>query len=167
MRTEEHLRLTGTALKHWFIGQLQDSAAVAVLWLVGLWFLHVPLAIVWAILAFLLQFVPNIGPVLTLIGPMVAASVEGLLGGDWMTLIWLLVLYAGIAAIDGLVLQPVIMKRRAKVPVWASIITPIVLGLLLGFWGVLISAPLLAIVYAYKRRREAAAGVYGQRSHTT
>jgi predicted PurR-regulated permease PerM len=46
------------------------------------------------------------------------------------------------------------MKRTAKVPVWASIVTPIVMGLLLGFWGVLLSAPMLAVIYAYKRKHE-------------
>lgn len=154
MRVEDHFRLTGGALKRWFVAQLKDSAAVAVLWLVGLTILQVPLAPLWAVLAFLFQFIPNLGPVLTLAGPMIELSVEGLLGGDWMKLIYLLIMYAVIAAIDGFVLQPYIMKRTAKVPVWASIVTPIVMGIFLGFWGVLLSAPMLAVVYAYKRRHE-------------
>jgi len=154
MRVEDHLRLTGTALKHWFVAQTKDSAAVALLWLVGLMVLGVPLAPLWAVLAFFLQYIPNLGPVLTLVGPMVAEGIEGLLGGDWMKLIYVLILYAVIAAVDGLFLQPYIMKRTVRVPIWASIITPIVLGLLLGFWGVLISAPLLAIIYAYRRRNQ-------------
>src|SRR5574338_946057 len=154
MRVEDHFRLTGGALKRWFVAQLKDSAAVAVLWLVGLMILQVPLAPLWAVLAFVFQFIPNLGPVLTLAGPMIELSVEGLLGGDWMKLIYLLILYAVIAAVDGFFLQPYIMKRTAKVPVWASIVTPIVMGIFLGFWGVLLSAPLLAVVYAYKRRHE-------------
>jgi len=155
MRFEEHVRLTGGALKRWFVAQTKDSAAVALLWLIGLEALQVPGALLWAVLAFFLQYVPNVGPVLTLVGPMVAEGVAGLLGGDWMKLIYVLILYAVIAALDGFVLQPYIMKRTAKVPVWASIVAPIVLGMLLGFWGVLISAPLLAVVYAYRRRHEA------------
>src|SRR5574337_544472 len=101
MRVEDHFRLTGGALKRWFVAQLKDSAAVAVLGLVG---------------------------------PMIELSVEGLLGGDWMKLIYLLIMYAVIAAIDGFFLQPYIMKRTAKVPVWASIVTPIVMGIFLGVW---------------------------------
>lgn len=62
-------------------------------------------------------------------------------------------LYAGIALVDGFVLQPYLMKRTAKVPIWASILAPIVLGFLIPFWGVLLAPPLLAIVYAYKSRR--------------
>src|SRR4051812_9296866 len=148
MRAEEHFRLTGTALKGWLVAQLKDSAAVALLWLIALLILRVPFAPVWAVLAFFLQFIPNVGAVLTLVGPMVELSIEGLFGGDWMKLIYLLIAYAVIAGIDGFVLQPYIMKRTAKVPVWASIVAPILLGMVLGFWGVLLAAPLLAIIYA-------------------
>lgn len=154
MRAEEHFRLTGGALKRWFVAQLKDSAAVAVLWLIGLLLLQVPLAPMWAVLAFFLQFIPNVGAPLTMVGPMIELSIEGLFGGDWMKLVYLLIMYAVIAGIDGFVLQPYIMKRTAKVPVWASIVTPIVMGLFLGFWGVLLSAPMLAVVYAYKRRTQ-------------
>jgi predicted PurR-regulated permease PerM len=152
MRVEEHLRLTGGAIKSWFIAQTKDSAAVAVLWLIGLLALRVPGAPLWAAVAFILQYIPNMGPVLTLVGPMVEEGIEGLFGGSWMKLIYVLILYAVIAGVDGFFLQPYLMKRAAKVPVWASIITPIVMGLLMGFWGVLLAAPLLAVVFAYRRR---------------
>jgi predicted PurR-regulated permease PerM len=157
MRPEDHLRLTGGALKNWFVAQLKDSAAVAALWLVALLILKVPMAPLWAVMAFFLQFIPNIGAALTLVGPMVELSIEGLFGGDWMRLIYLLIAYAVIAGIDGFLLQPYIMKRTARVPVWASIVVPIVMGLLMGFWGVLLAGPLLAIVYAYRRRSQEAA----------
>lgn len=155
MRAWDHLRITGGALKRWFIAQTKDSALVAALWLVGLEILHVPMAPLWAVLAFFLQFIPNIGAALTLVGPMVELGIEGLFGDSWMRLVYLLIMYAVIAGIDGFVLQPYIMKRTAKVPVWASIVAPIVMGMFLGFWGVLLSAPLLAVVYAYRRRNEA------------
>jgi predicted PurR-regulated permease PerM len=48
------------------------------------------------------------------------------------------------------------MRRTAKVPVWASILAPIVLGILWPFWGVLVAAPLLAVVYAFRSRYRAA-----------
>ncbi|HWR13748.1 MAG TPA: AI-2E family transporter [Terriglobales bacterium] len=156
MRAQEHLQITGGALKRWLIAQTKDSAAVAGLWLVALLALRVPGAVLWAILAFFFQYVPNVGAALTLVAPMVALGIEGLLESDydWMRLVYLLIAYAVIAGIDGFVLQPYFMKRTAKVPVWASIVVPIAMGLVLGFWGVLLSAPLLAVVYAYKRRNE-------------
>jgi predicted PurR-regulated permease PerM len=70
-----------------------------------------------------------------------------------MHLLYVFMLYAVIAVIDGLVLQPYLMKRSNKVPIWASILTPIVLGIVIPFWGVLLAPPLLAVIYAYKRRQ--------------
>ncbi len=145
-----HLCITGSALKHWLIAQCQDSLAVGLLWLVGLHLLKVPWAPLWAVLAALLQFVPHLGPVLGLIGPALAATVKW---GDWEHPLYVLMLYAGIVVVDGFFLQPYFMKRTAKVPMWASILAPIVLGIAIPFWGVLLAPPLLAVVYAYKLRR--------------
>jgi predicted PurR-regulated permease PerM len=63
-------------------------------------------------------------------------------------------LYAVIVVVDGFFLQPYIMKRVARVPIWASLFTPIVLGILIPGWGVLLAPPLLAVVYAYKAWHE-------------
>ena len=62
----------------------------------------------------------------------------------------MLILYAVIAVVDGFLLQPYLMKRTARVPIWASILTPIVLGIVIPFWGVLLAPPLLAVVFAYR-----------------
>jgi predicted PurR-regulated permease PerM len=147
MHFADHLRITGSALKNWAIAQLQDSLAVGILWLVGLHLLHVPLAPLWALLAAMLQIIPHLGPILGLIGPALAATIAS---KDWIHPLSVLALYAVIVVIDGLLLQPFIMRRTAKVPIWASIVVPIVLGIVWPFWGVLVAPPLLAVVYAYK-----------------
>lgn len=154
MDFREHASVTGGALRRWFIAQLQDSAAVACLWLVGLLIIRVPLAPLWAVLAAILQFIPHFGPVLALIGPAIAATVSG----GFMRLIYLFILYAVVAVTDGLVLQPYLMRRTAKVPIWASILAPIVLGMIFSFWGVLLAAPLLAVLYAYRSRNKPRTG---------
>jgi predicted PurR-regulated permease PerM len=146
----EHFRITGGALKNWFIAQLQDSLAVGLMWLIGLLIIRVPAAPLWALLAAVLQFVPQIGAVLGVIGPALTAMFKW---GDWEHPLYVLMLYAVIAIVDGFVLQPYLMKRTAKVPVWASILAPIVLGIIIPFWGVLLAPPLLAVLYAYKARQ--------------
>ena len=133
MDFRDHLRTTGGALKNWAIAQLQDSLAVGVLWLIGLYILHVPLAPMWAVIAAVLQIVPHLGPILGLLGPVLTATIKWM---DWEHPLGVLVLYAIIALLDGLLLQPYIMRRTAKVPIWASVFTPIVLGVLWPFWGV-------------------------------
>jgi predicted PurR-regulated permease PerM len=151
MGFRDHLRTTGGALKNWAVAQLQDSLVVGVLWLIGLYLLRVPLAPMWAVIAAVLQIVPHFGPILGMLGPVLAATLRWM---DWKHPLGVLVLYAVIALLDGLLLQPYIMRRRAKVPLWASVCTPIVLGVLWPFWGVLVAAPLLAVLYAYRERHE-------------
>lgn len=143
----DHLRLTAGALKNWAIAQLLDSLTVGVLWLIGLYILHVPLAPLWALIAAVLQIVPHLGPILGLLGPILTATITWM---DWKHPLGVLVLYVIIVLLDGLLLQPYIMRRTAKVPIWASIFAPIVLGILWPFWGVLVAAPLLALLYAYR-----------------
>ena len=145
----DHVRLSGGAIKNWFVAQLQDSLAVGILWLVGLYIIGVPWTPLWALLGGLFQFVPQIGAVLGVIGPVLVAMFKW---GDWEHPLYVLILYAVIAVVDGFILQPYLMKRTAKVPMWASILAPIVLGIIIPFWGVLLAPPILAVVYAYRER---------------
>jgi predicted PurR-regulated permease PerM len=151
MDFEDHVRITGGALKNWALAQFQDSLAVGALWLTGLYILHVPLAPMWAVIAAVLQIVPHLGPILGLLGPVFAATIKWM---DWKHPLGVLVLYAAIVVVDGLLLQPYIMRRTAKVPIWASVLAPIVLGILWPFWGVLVAAPVLAVLYAYRAQQE-------------
>ena len=118
------------------------------LWLIGLLLLKVPLAPLWALIAGLMTMVPNIGGVIALLGPAFSILVSK---PDMYRLCFLLGMYAVIVVIDQLMLQPLIMKRVTRVPVWASILVPIVLGIVIPFWGILLAPPLLAIVYAFRR----------------
>ncbi len=148
MNLGQHLRTTGSALWRWFLAQTLDALAVGVLWLIGLLLLEVRWAPLWALLAALLQYVPHLGPALGLLGPAITAG----LSGGWQKLVYVLVLYAVIVVMDGLLLQPYFMRRTTRVPIWASILAPLVLGLV-SFWGVLLAPPLLAVIYAYRARR--------------
>jgi len=151
MDLAQHFRITGGALKNWFVAQVVDSVVVGVLWLIGLYIFKVPFAPLWAVLAMFLQFIPHLGPVLGMIGPVLSAAI---FWADWEHPLYVLLLYGIIVALDGFALQPFIMKRTAKVPIWASILAPLILGIVIPFWGVLLAPPLLAVLYAYKARQE-------------
>jgi predicted PurR-regulated permease PerM len=151
MKLADHFRTTTSALGRWALAQLQDSLAVGLLWLIGLWVIRVPWAPAWACLAALLQIVPHFGPILGLLGPVLASAWRW---NDWQHPLYVLILYAFIVIVDGLLLQPYIMRRATRVPMWASILIPLVLGFVIPFWGFLLAPPLLAIVYAYRARRK-------------
>ncbi len=150
MTASDYVRITASALRHWVIAQLEDSLAVGVLWLIGLWILHIPWAPVWAILAAMLQIIPHFGPILGLLGPVLTAVLHW---RDWQHPLYVVILYAVIVVVDGFLLQPYIMRRVARVPMWASILFPLVLGFVIPFWGFLLAPPLLAVVWAYRARR--------------
>jgi predicted PurR-regulated permease PerM len=150
MQVRSHVQITGGALKRWFIAQCIDSLCVALMWLAGLLVLRVPWAPLWAILAAGFHFIPHVGGPLALLGPMVATL---LAGRGLRSSLYLLGLYVVIMVVDGFVLQPILMRRAAKVPVWATIVVPLVMGFFFQFWGVLLSAPLLAVFYALRAHR--------------
>jgi predicted PurR-regulated permease PerM len=151
MSLRDHFELTSGALRHWFVAQCYDAVLVGLLWLAALWYLHVPLAPLWAFLGGLLQFVPNFGPVLALLAPTLALLVSR---AGWQRFVGLLIAYAVIAILDGLLLQPYLMRRQNRVPMWASVLAPLALGFIIPFWGVFLAPPLLAVLYAYLRRRQ-------------
>jgi len=146
MRFTRHVNITAGALRRWFVAQCYDALAVGALWWAGLWYLHVPFAPFWALLAAIFQFIPHFGPVLAFVGPALA----GLIDSGFDGFLYVLILYGVIIVTDGLLLQPIIMRRTARVPIWASLTVPILLSLMFGFWGLLLAAPLLAVIFAYR-----------------
>ena len=91
------------------------------------------------------QIVPHFGPVLGLIGPVLAATIK------WMDGSTLSVCSGSTPSLSFLTdcCSSHTSSRTVKVPIWASIVSPIVLGMIWPFWGVLVAPPLLAIISAY------------------
>jgi predicted PurR-regulated permease PerM len=152
-RGVQHVRTAAHALGNWWKAMSIRALAVAVLWFVGLKLLHVALAPVWSLVAGFMTFVPHFGGVFSVMGPVFSVLVSG---HDMLRLAYVLGLYAIIVVIDQLLLQPLLMKKVTRVPIWLSILAPIVLGLIIPFWGVLLAPPLLAVVYAFKKPKSSA-----------
>lgn len=147
MRFEYNTNVALGALRRWLIAQCYDSLLVSAFWLAALVWLRVPWAVFWALVAGGLQWVPIYGPLMALLGPAMSMLLIGAPVRRWFGLLGA---YAAIHLLDGLVLQPYLMKRKNRVPIWASLLTPILLGIVLPFWGVLLAPPLLAVAYAYR-----------------
>src|SRR5713226_1843721 len=120
-----HIKIAGGAVWGWLVAQFLDSLTVGALWFVGLLLVKMswPLALLWAVVGAVCQFIPHFGPVLGLIGPgMTAAAKVTSHWEHYEQLLYVLILYAVIMVVDGLFLQPYFMRRKAKVPMWASIL---------------------------------------------
>jgi predicted PurR-regulated permease PerM len=148
MPFNNHIRTAGRALFNWWKAVTIEALCVAIMWWIGLFFIHVPLTPLWAIIGGLMTFIPNFGEVITVIFPVLTVLFTG---HDFFRLALVLGLYAVIVVVDQLVLQPLLMKRMNRVPVLVSIFVPILLGFVIPFWGVLLAPPLLAVVYAFRR----------------
>ena len=150
-RAPQALATAGGAIVNWWRAATLDALCVGLLWLAGLWLLQVPWAPFWAFIGMLAQFIPNFGGMIALIGPALSLLFAG---RNWEQFGLLLCLYAAIVFIDQLFLQPWLMKRTTRVPIWASIFGPIVLGIVIPFWGVLLAPPLLAVAFAFRTPKQ-------------
>jgi predicted PurR-regulated permease PerM len=144
-----HLKTAGGALLNWWRAATLDALIVGVLWLIGLELIRVLWAPFWAILGGLLQIIPTFGGMIALIGPVICVAVTA--NDDWWRLGLVLGLYGLIVILEGLVIGPYVLHRTTKVPWWAAFFGPIVLGILIPFWGVLLAPPLLAVIFAFRK----------------
>jgi predicted PurR-regulated permease PerM len=145
---------TGRALMNWGRAVSLDALIVGVLWLAGLEILRVPWAPLWAVVGALCQFIPGIGGMISVVGPVIAAALSS--DDDPLFRVCMVLgLYAVIMVLEGLVIAPLILRRTTLVPWWASLLGPVVLGILIPPWGVLLAPPVLAVTFALLRRRKA------------
>ncbi len=128
-------------LKNWIKGQLFGFFFIAVLTGLGLWVVGMPLILTLALIAGLLNFVPNFGPIIALI----PAGLIGLMQGT-TTAILVLCLYTFIQAVQSAVTQPLIQQKMVSIPPALIIFGQVAMGLLAGFWGVLLATPVIAII---------------------
>ncbi|MDQ6904463.1 MAG: AI-2E family transporter [Bacteroidota bacterium] len=128
-------------LKNWIKGQLFGFMFIAVLTGLGLWVIGMPLILTLALIAGLLNFVPNFGPIIALI----PAGLIGLTQGT-TTAILVLCLYTLIQAVQSAVTQPLIQQKMVSIPPALIIFGQVAMGLLGGFWGVLLATPVIAII---------------------
>ncbi|BDH46235.1 pheromone autoinducer 2 transporter [Salmonella enterica subsp. enterica serovar Choleraesuis] len=119
---------------------LISLATGLVVWL-GLLALGVQFALMWGVLAFLLNYVPNIGSVISAIPPMIQALLfngiyECLLVGG---------LFLAVHMVLGNMLEPRIMGRRLGMSTLVVFLSLLFWGWLLGPVGMLLSVPLTSV----------------------
>ncbi len=133
------LRKIGTALGYWILGRLLSMCVVGVLTSIGLWLLDVPLPITLGVLAALLSFIPNIGPILAAVPQALLA-----LQIDTSTVLYVLLLNVALQTIESYLLTPLIQQYELPLPAALAICVQVLMGTLFGLIGVVTAAPLAA-----------------------
>ena len=140
-RIDEILSESEESLVGWIKGTIIAMFVIALVSFIGLSVLGVPLPLVNAALAGLLEFIPNVGPTLSVIPPALLA----LLDAPWKAGAVIL-LYIAIQQFESLVLIPLIMKQEVEIMPVFTILAVVIFASLFGFLGLFLAIPLLIVV---------------------
>ncbi|MCY7282340.1 MAG: AI-2E family transporter, partial [Cyanobacteria bacterium CAN_BIN43] len=120
------------ALDNWLAGALLSSTAVATFSAIGLSILQIDLVLAQALLAGLLNFIPNIGPTLSLVFPLTVAFLDA----PWKA-IAVLILYLVIQQVESYWLTPTVMAKQVSLLPALTLIAQIFFASFFGFLGLL------------------------------
>jgi len=140
-RAAELLDELGITLRWWLLGTLFSMSVVGVLSGIGLWVLGIPNAILIGILTALLTFIPNLGPLLSVLLPALLALLHGPL-----LVLYVILLYLGVQTIETYGLTPLVQRKIIHLPPAILISTQMIMGVLAGMLGVMLATPLIVCV---------------------
>ena len=117
---------------------------VAVLDTIGLFILGVPLAVLWGLLAFLTNYIPNVGFLIGLLPPAVLALLEG----GWPLMIAVIVVYGVLNFVLQSVVQPQFVGDAVGLSSTVTFLSLILWSWVLGPIGAILAVPLTLLVKA-------------------
>jgi predicted PurR-regulated permease PerM len=120
------------------------GAVVAVGDAIALAMLAVPAAPLWGLLAFITNYVPNIGFVLGVVPP----ALLGLLAGGWGELVAIIVIYSLLNFVVQTLIQPRFVGDSVGLSMTVTFIALLFWGWVLGALGALLAIPLTLLVKA-------------------
>ena len=119
------------------------SLATAVIAYIVMWLFGLQHAIVWAILTFALNYIPNVGSIIATIFPTITALVQG---EEPISVISLFLLLATIQMIIGSFVEPKLMGNRLNISAFVVLVCLTVFGTIWGIIGAFLSVPLTMIL---------------------
>ncbi|MFD6793895.1 MULTISPECIES: AI-2E family transporter [Prauserella salsuginis group] len=117
---------------------------VAVLDGVALWLLGIPLPVLWALLAFMTNYIPNVGFVLGVAPP----AILGLLEGDWRLMVGVIAVYVVLNFVVQSVIQPRFVGNAVGLSTIATFLSLVLWGWVLGPVGAILAVPLTLLTKA-------------------
>lgn len=140
-KAEDVLEKLATALKKWLAGRFLAMLAVFILTGIGLSILGVPMWLTLALIAGLLNFIPNFGPILAsipavLIALSISPTTAALVAG----------LYLVVQLLESGIINPLAQKKLVKIPPALIIISQLFVGAMTGIWGVILATPIVLMI---------------------
>lgn len=133
-----------TGIRRYYIVNASFGAIVAVIDGLALWWMGVPAPVVWAILAFVTNFIPNIGFVLGLVPPAILAFVVG----GWPLLLGVIAVYSVVNVVLQVLVQPKFVSDAVDLSLTLSFFSVIFWTFIIGPLGAILSIPLTLLARA-------------------
>ncbi|EKQ67829.1 putative permease [Leptolyngbyaceae cyanobacterium JSC-12] len=146
-RVDQILLECEVALGQWIVGALISMTVIAILSTLGLALIGVKVALANGILAGLLNFIPNLGPTISVIPPMAIA----LLDSPAKALL-VLGLYIAIQQFESNLLTPFVMAQQVNLLPAVTLLAQVFFATIFGFWGLLLALPLIVVCQIWIRR---------------
>jgi predicted PurR-regulated permease PerM len=139
-RADDILAKCEWSLLCWLGGVSTNSVFVAILSFVGLVILQVPFPFANAMLAGLFNFIPNIGPAMSAIFPIIVA-----LSQSFGSAIGVIILYVVIQNLESYWFSPMMMQKRVSLLPAATLIVQLFFANFLGPVGLILALPLAVV----------------------
>lgn len=133
-----------TGVRRYYVVNASFGLIVAVVDGLALWALGVPAPAVWAILAFVTNFVPNIGFVLGLVPPALLALVVG----GWPLMLAVIAIYIVVNVTLQVLVQPKFVSDAVDLSLTLSFFSVVFWTFIIGPLGAILSIPLTLLVRA-------------------
>lgn len=128
----------GDSIRHYLsIKTVTSLMTGAVVWL-GLVIIGLDYAIIWALIAFLLNYIPNIGSIIAAIPAMAFALVQLGFGG----VLWTTIIFVAVNMIIGNAVEPKMMGKGLGLSTFVVFLSLLFWGFILGTVGMFLSVPL-------------------------
>ncbi|MEU4016242.1 AI-2E family transporter [Microbacterium sp. NPDC028030] len=131
-------------IRRYYIVNATFGAIVAIIDGLALWWMGVPAPVVWAILAFVTNFIPNIGFVLGLVPPAILAFVVG----GWPLMLGVVAVYCVVNVVLQVLVQPKFVSDAVDLSLTLSFFSVIFWTFIIGPLGAILSIPLTLLVRA-------------------
>lgn len=139
-RIDDILNKSEIAIVSWLSGIIINCIFIAMLSGVGLWVLQVKLVLVHGLLAGILNFIPNIGPTLSVVFPIMIAVVDS----PWK-IIPIIVWYFIVQNIESYWLTPKVMADKVSLLPAVTLFAQIFFATSFGLLGLLLALPLTVV----------------------
>jgi predicted PurR-regulated permease PerM len=145
-RVREILGEMYETLQRWFLGQLASMTIIGVLSTVTLSLIGIPFALLLGVFSGLVSFIPFVGPLISVIPPVLLALI-----GHPIDALWVVLAYAGIQMIESYLIYPLVMSRAVSLHPAVVMFALLIMGTLFGFVGVLLAVPLVTALHVLLR----------------